>query len=180
MKEKFDLILEKDEEILNIYTPVKKKVYFLNVTMTTLLCLFVCGLTALALFVPEEGYEPAKPIMAIIPVGLFILGELLSLFLVSRWLKNTVYAITNNRILIRTGIIGVDFKSLDLSSIGATNVLVGFIDKILGGKTGTIKFGNMSSPINGANGSNFTFSNISAPYETYKHIKELIGQAKNK
>ena len=177
MTEKFQAVLDNGEDIVLSYTPNKKKVYFGNLFLMGLMLLFVCGFIALALFIPDEGLEPAKPIAVLIPIGIFIVVELITLLFTKLWLNNTFFAVTNKRILIRTGIIGVDYKSLDLKTIGATNVYVSVIDKILGGKTGSIRFGSMSSPMNN-NAVMYNFSNIVSPYETYKVIKELIETAK--
>ncbi|MCM1534217.1 MAG: PH domain-containing protein [Corallococcus sp.] len=44
--------------------------------------------------------------------------------------KNLEYAITDRRIIIRSGMIGIDFKFIDYSEIDSVNVKVGLIDKI--------------------------------------------------
>lgn len=48
-----------------------------------------------------------------------------------RW-KNTMYAVTDKRILIRNGLIGYDYKSIYYTEISNVNLRVGMIDKILG------------------------------------------------
>lgn len=179
MNEKFIDILDDGEQIKVCYKPNKKKAYLASFIVSVLILTFVCGLTALAMFVPEEGYQPADTIYALIPIGGFVLGVILALLLTKLHLNKCVYAITDKRIIIRTGIIGVDYKCMDLASIGATEVYIGFIDKLLGGKTGTIRFGSMASPINGNNSIPYAFCNITKPYETYKFIKEQIEVAKN-
>ena len=78
-----------------------------------------------------------------IPLG--ILGFIIPFFLlhlmpVWMWIGNTVrafrevknleYAITDKRIIIRSGVIGIDFKFINYTEIDSVNVKVGFIDKI--------------------------------------------------
>ena len=75
-------------------------------------------------------------------------------------------------------IFGVDFKSLDLSVIGAVNVYVSLLDKIVHKDTGSLKFGSPSSPIAGEDSSAYGFSHISQPYETCKEIKVYIDSCK--
>ena len=77
---------------------------------------------------------------------------------------------------------GTSFTAVDaiLEYIGATTVYVSLIDKLLGGKTGSIRFGSMSSPINNSSGTTYSFSSVLNPYETYKNVKEKIEKAKNK
>lgn len=90
------------------------------------------------------------------------------------------YAYSNKRIIIRTGIIGVDYKSLDLSMIGAVNVYVSLLDKLVGKNTGSITFGSMASPISAGNASSYKFANVNNPYELYKEIKNVIDDYKKK
>ncbi len=180
MEELFAPILDDDEVIESIYKPQKLKTFFSAILALGLPLLFFCGGLALALFVPEEGYKSAEPIACLIPIGIFIVCILVGCFFVNLKYKKTVYAVTNKRIIIRTGVIGVDFKSLDLSNIGAIDVYVGLLDKLLGGKTGTIRFGSASSPINGQNANNYTFKHVNNPYKTYKEIKPKIDAYKSK
>ncbi len=78
-----------------------------------------------------------------IPLG--ILGFIIPFFLlhlmpVWMWIGNTVrafrevknleYAITDKRIIIRSGVIGIDFKFINYTEVDSVNVKVGFIDKI--------------------------------------------------
>ena len=48
----------------------------------------------------------------------------------AREVKNIEYAITDKRIIIRSGMIGIDFKFINYSEIDSVNVKVGLIDKI--------------------------------------------------
>lgn len=178
MTQRFADILDNDEIIKYCYLPSKKKLYVSNFFIISLIMLFICGFMSLAMFVPEEGMEPLSAVYAVVPVGIFVVALLLTWFFTVLYVKKVTYALTNKRIIIRTGIIGVDFKSLDLKSIGATEVYVSFLDKLLGNKTGSIRFGSMSSPINGTNNIPYSFSNILQPYATYKLLKEEIEKAK--
>ena len=47
-----------------------------------------------------------------------------------REVKNLEYAITDKRIIIRSGMIGIDFKFINYTEIDSINVKVGFIDRI--------------------------------------------------
>ena len=48
----------------------------------------------------------------------------------AREVKNIEYAITDKRIIIRSGMIGIDFKFINYTEIDSVNVKVGIIDKI--------------------------------------------------
>jgi len=78
-----------------------------------------------------------------IPLG--ILGFVIPFFLLHLtpvwiWIANTVkavnevknieYAITDKRIIIRTGLVGIDFKFINYSEIDSVNIRVGLIDRI--------------------------------------------------
>lgn len=47
-----------------------------------------------------------------------------------REVKNLEYAVTDKRIIIRSGVIGIDFKFINYTEIDSVNVKVGLIDKI--------------------------------------------------
>ena len=47
-----------------------------------------------------------------------------------REVRNIEYAITDKRIIIRSGMIGIDFKFINYTEIDSVNVKVGLIDKI--------------------------------------------------
>ena len=61
--------------------------------------------------------------------------------------------------------------------IGATNVHVSLLDKIVHHNTGSIVFGSNSAPIMGQ-GSTFIFKDIIDPYKESKEIKTAIDNYK--
>lgn len=78
-----------------------------------------------------------------IPVGVFLVGcAFLLLHLTPVWIwlggiiagvkeyKNIEYAFTEKRIIVRSGIIGIDFKNIYYTSVQSVNLKVGIIDKI--------------------------------------------------
>lgn len=60
MKSKFELILDKDEEIKEVFKPNKLKLYFRSLLWSTLSLLFFCGIAILSILFPdtEEFVEP--------------------------------------------------------------------------------------------------------------------------
>ena len=48
----------------------------------------------------------------------------------AREVKNIEYAITDKRIIIRSGMVGIDFKFINYTEIDSVNVRVGLIDRI--------------------------------------------------
>ncbi len=80
--------------------------------------------------------------------------------------QNTQYALTNNRILIRTGLIGVEFQSISYMDIQNVTLKKGFIDRML--KVGDIYF--ISTVIKGQN----VFFDIEEPEKVYKAVQRLV------
>lgn len=178
MEKEFSVILDKDEIIEKAFKPNKKKVFASNVIITLFSCFWILIPCIIGVFVPdEEGFT--LPPIAILIVGICILVIIaISLIFCAIYYKNTFYAYSNKRVIIKTGILGVDYKSLDLNMIGAFNVNVGLLDKLLRTNTGTITFG--SPAMAGQNGALiYTLSSVNSPYELYKEIKENISDLKN-
>ncbi len=178
----FDCILDKDEYIIKTIRPNKKRYclvsqfgYFINFIL-----FFVIAIIFLVL-----------SLNSIVEMGFFyvIIGLSAAILLAFIWniiyvlvsYKKTFYACTNKRIIIRSGFIGVDFKTLDINMIGTINVNVSFLDKLMKKNTGRISFGSQSSPmINYQNNyvNSFAFVCLDNPYDLYKEIKEIIDRVK--
>jgi hypothetical protein len=97
-------------------------------------------------------------------------GSILNM--VRLWLVhgNTYYAITNKRLMLRSGFWGTDFKAVDYDKIADLEVNVNPIENIFG--VGTIRAfsGNTTSK-----GSRIfdNFIAVQNPYEVFKKIKEV-------
>ena len=101
-------------------------------------------------------------------LGFIIPFFLLHLMPVWMWIFNTVkafkevknleYAITDRRVIIRSGVIGIDFKFVNYTEIDSVNIKVGFIDKIF--KVGDIY---INSSVNSA-----VLWDVSNPYKNRK------------
>ncbi|MEG1528615.1 MAG: hypothetical protein RR248_05875 [Clostridia bacterium] len=177
MKEIFEQILDKDEEIIEIFKPNKRKLY----TSTLLLSIIAILVPVLACLLPTLILR-LNLLLLLIPIGVFIVGLTLTLVFLNIYYNNLYYAYTDKRLITRTGVFGIDYRFLVIDSIGATNVYVSLIDKLVARNTGSLMFGSMSSPlINSGDGANsgYRFNHIVAPYEMYKKIKAVIDQSKN-
>ena len=98
------------------------------------------------------------------------------------WYNKRVYACTDRRIIVRGGIVGVDYKFLDYKDIKASMVKVGIMDKISKTNTGTLEFGSVAAPLGATNASGtrvnpFIFWHIENPHDDHKMIKKLIADA---
>ena len=174
----FSLILNTNESILKTYKPRKLKMYFSVFFVSVIIYAWILVNTALATFLANDEEEALPLVAFIVIVCVVVLAILLEVIFVEMAYKKRMYCVTNQRLIIRCGVVGVDFKSLDLVSIGATDVYVSFIDKIARKNTGTLRFGNMSSPISNGAGM-FSFAHVERPYELYKEIKQIIDEAKS-
>lgn len=164
------LILDDDEKIVYTYKPNKTRIWFSNLLWSIVLALINIGIGLMFVFIPgEDGTKPPFEVFYIF-LAISLVVVVLTIIFTSTYYKKRVYAVTNKRVIIRGGVIGVDYKSLDLKMIGALNVYVDFIDKVLRQDTGTLRFGSMASPL-GSNQSPFSFKGIKRPYEVYKEIR---------
>lgn len=182
MENIFEPILDDNEKVIKVIKPNKFMMYFKDMFTTVVsflgmyLVLLICLMGATA--EDPSAFPPAwKTILVSLAVFVIITGVVLLvewLFL-HLYYKNVYYGYTNKRIVIRKGIFGVDYKSLDIKMIGASNVNVSILDKIMKKNTGTIQYGSMASPITGTTPiSNFVIANIEDPYGLYKEMKSYI------
>lgn len=144
MGEFFKDILENDEKIIKVVKPSKKRYWR------------AAAFFAIPLFWPH-----------------LIIMMVFSFFTLPYWYakgyKNLYYAYTNKRLIVRSGIIGVDYASLEYKDLTSSSVNVGFLDKSC--NTGTLEFVNPS-----AHGKPILFQYVEKPYELMKEIKDYISQ----
>lgn len=173
MKETFKNILDDDENIIKTFKPNKLKFYFPFYLTTSLFLVVIIG-TIIYLGVL---YEMKISHFILASIGVFALTFLITIYFVNLTYEKRVYAYSNKRILIQSGLIGIDYKSLDHEMIGATEVRVDFLDKLLNKDTGTIKFGSKASPMEHGL-TMFLFSDIEDPYNVYREVKKYIDEVK--
>ena len=112
-------------------------------------------------------------------LGFIIPFFLLHLMPVWMWIFNTVkafkevknleYAITDRRVIIRSGVIGIDFKFVNYTEIDSVNIKVGFIDKIF--KVGDIY---INSSVNSA-----VLWDVSNPYKIGRALQKVTTDIKS-
>ena len=176
MEEKFTDVLEKGEKIVKVYKPNKCK-FWTAFTLSSIFYVWIWAFTALLGAIPEEGkaFDPSLfRLLLIISCAVFVGGMLITMLFGAIYYKNRYYAYTGKRIIIRSGVIGIDFKSLEFKHLTATIVNVTFLDKIIGRNTGNLRFGSPSSPVSAMYMNPYVFKHISKPYDTLREIKEII------
>ncbi|MBQ7467161.1 MAG: PH domain-containing protein [Clostridia bacterium] len=173
----FDEVLESDEKIVKGFKPNKAKVFWSKLLLTGIPCLCIALLGLFAFLFPDK--ETSFAAALIIMIVFLVLSS--SIFACSVWFtciyfKNTYYVYTNKRVIIQTGIFGVDLKSLELKDVVTCDVRISLFDKLIRKHTGTIKFG---SGFNSGSGSSETvqdcvFAHIENPDDVCKEINEFI------
>ena len=104
-----------------------------------------------------------------IPILFFLWNFLQKLFSYS----NTSYAFTNKRVMVRTGFIGTDFKSIDYDKISDIEVTVNVIERAF--NVGTIKFFSGRTQTDDGITSKLydRWEAIPNVYETFKKVKQV-------
>lgn len=122
-----------------------------------------------------------KSIILVIIIGIiiFILGIILTHMVYTR----TNYAITNKRVIIQSGIIGRDFKSIDYDRMQNVSVDVGILGVIF--KVGSIKIFTGEMETTGGKNPRVQskydrFNYISFPYEVLKKLQIHLSNRKEK
>jgi len=86
--------------------------------------------------------------------------------------SNTAYAYSNKRVMMRTGFIGTDFKTIDYDKISDIEVTVNVIERMY--NVGTIKFFSGRTQTDEGNTSKLynSWFAIENPYEIFKLVKQ--------
>ena len=156
MEDKFKDVLNEGEEISKILKP-NKFVYVGGAVLSLLSgLLFFSIIVTIALIDTGEFY------ILFIPIILFAIAMVVTWIFMGISYKNTFYAITNKRLIVRSGIFGIDFKSMDLSDVSAVEPRVSVWVKIAGKHTGSILVGSLTRPILGYANSNNAYGAGSA------------------
>lgn len=182
----FNLILDNGETLVKTIKPNKKRYITIDLIFKILMVL-IFGVGFITIGIVSYFTNPEDPQNTL---SVFTsLGAVFSFIFISSAFynvvtyKKTIYAITDRRLIIKSGFIGSDFKSLELSSIGAVSVRVDLLDKLITPtNSGTVCFGSMSMPMSSVNGQanspSFSFKHIDNPYDIYKEVKEAIAKTK--
>ena len=97
--------------------------------------------------------------------------------------RSLLYVLTNRRLILRSGIIGLDYASLELTYVQSMNVRVDLLDKLVRPNTGNIVFSSSALPMNTNSSRNggsapFAFNYVSDPYGLFKRLQTAVDEAK--
>ena len=129
------------------------------------------------------GGFPGFPVLFLIPfivisvmVGIFpCLGGILYMVWLYFSHGNTAYAFTNKRVMLRSGVFGIDYQIIDYDKIRDTQVNVGPIEKMFG--VGSIMF-NTGEVIHKGHPMLKRFACIENPYDVFRQLKETTVNVK--
>ncbi len=179
----FSHLIEDDEKIIHVIKPRKAPCMIGAWIMGGTFVLFSVIAFAVPFLMGMEFEDWGW--MSGLYASVFLGMAVLFFVLFSLKYKSYLYCITNKKVIIRSGIIGRDFRALELESITTVDMNVDFSDKICGGTTGTIQFFNSSNATYHASGmetgyNKNGFQHIENVHEIYKEINNLIAQSKGK
>ncbi len=174
----FDEVLESDEKIIKGFKPNFARVFLSRLLLTGIPCLLIAIFGILTFLIPDQqmSYVTALIIM-LVAIMLACLMFALSVWFTCLYYKNTYYCYTNKRIIIKTGIFAVDFKSLVFDSIVSSTIYVGLLDKLLRKNTGTVYF---KTALNSESQKieKYIFAHVENASEIEKEIKNYISKQK--
>ncbi len=107
-------------------------------------------------------------------IGAFIIGQGLLKFLAKVLsFSNTAYGYSNKRVMMRTGFIGTDFKTIDYDKISDIEVNVNVVDRMYG--VGTIRFFSGRTKTDDGDVSKLydNWYAIPNPYKIFKMVKQV-------
>ena len=167
----FDSVKDSDEEILCIEKPQFIPYIFsgLGTGLFTLAFGIVWMLTTIN-FKSDDG-SSASPffwLFGLLPLlqGIYaFLNRLLSF-------SNTAYAYSNRRVMMRTGFIGTDFKTIDYDKISDIEVTVNLVERWY--NVGSIRFFSGRTETDDGHTTKLydVWSAIANPYEVFKMVKQ--------
>lgn len=134
---KVEDILEKDEKILQRLKPnakvIRLEAIFKGLPLALLWLVF--DATFIVMMVGTGAIEQAPWMIAII-IGFFAIHLLPVWIYIANVVKkiggykNIEYVFTDKRIIIRSGLVGIDFKSIYYTSLESVNLKVGLFDRL--------------------------------------------------
>jgi membrane protein YdbS with pleckstrin-like domain len=134
--------------------------FFMLPFIIILIFIAVMGILSNSMAGTLVAFASILPIL--IPISLLMGGVMLYNYLAYKYVY---YAITNKRVVIQTGLIGRDFRTVDFDQITNAAVDVGLFDKLFSKSSGSII-------ISGGLGHS-VLSNIPDPYNVFKFFKKV-------
>ena len=170
-------VLNSDEKVLWRSKPNTKSYVWAAVVKMLPIAILWLAIDSVFIFFISRGMSRGE-------IPLALLGFIVPFFLIhlapvwiwifhtvkaKREVKNLEYAITDKRIIIRSGVIGIDFKFVNYTEIDSVNIKVGIIDRIF--KVGDIY---INSSVNSA-----VLWDIENPYKIGRALQKVTTDIKS-
>ncbi len=169
-------VLNDDEKVLWRGNPNKKS-YILS-AVVKMLPIALLWLAVDSFFIVTISTQMKSGNMPLSMLGFIIPFFLIHLTPVWIWIKNIVksateiknveYAITDRRIILRSGVIGIDFKFVNFTEIDSINVKVGIVERMF--RVGDIY---VNSSVNSA-----VLQDIDNPYDIGRKLQKVVSDIK--
>lgn len=168
LPQQFEAVRDKDEEILWVGRPAFLP--FMLSGIPFLLFGLLWGAFDYFGFIRHMPKEMSGFTIPFFLLHLFpFYGSILNMFRLALVHHNTFYAITNKRLMLRSGFFGIDFKVIDYDKISDLQVTVNPLENLLG--VGTIKA--FSGRMNQNTALYDKMIGIRQPYDVFRRIKEV-------
>lgn len=155
----------------------KKNAFVINksVVMMPFALLWFCFDAFFIVTMASSG-EMKKMLFFVVPFFAFHLAPvwiwLWNVLSANRQWKNTEYAVTDKRIIIRGGTVGYSFRNIYYTEINSVDLHVGVIDRMLG--VGDILINTSGVQISAKNKSMPAILDIENPYELFNRIQKTV------
>lgn len=137
IEERFKEVLDSGEEIVKIEKPGACRFFVIQF----LIIAFAMLIISTGAILEMVEYYGVGAVWWALAVSVFcILVYMLFAFC---YYKNTFYCVTNKRVIIRSGIAGVDYKEINLEKVSNITVKRIWFDKLFKRTSGTIIFGGL-------------------------------------
>ena len=172
----FQVIRDKDEKFLWVGKPARGPFLVSGLPFLVFGCLW--GSIDYFGFIRHMGGPNGIPLGFAIPFFALHLfpfwGSVLNMLRLALVVGNTYYAVTPQRLMMRSGFWGTDFRSIDFDQIANLGVSVNPIENA--SNVGSIRFYAKMPMANGNRGSLGNFVGIANPYEVFKLIKKVLDE----
>ena len=184
----FKSVLIEDEEVKKVYKPSKMRYIYLSLVGVLPVLFIELGVIVLAtllltgvipLIDASTGkQDSALAIILYVMAGIPILVIFIILLIRIASFRNTYYAITNKRAIIRTGFTVVNYRNLNLDLVKDIDLYAGALDNMAKPKTGVVIFGMSDDSsrrhVRYDKNRHFAFTAVENPEEVKKEIKGLL------
>ena len=172
---KFDLIREPDETVSWVGRPHFVPYLISGLPVFVVGCLWLAFDINLMRGMHREHLGFAIPFFAL---HLFpFWGSLIYILWLLLSFHNVMYAITNRRLILRSGVFAPDFKRYDLKQLSAIEVSVGPFEKSVGAGSVRFTYGFATSRQGTPMPRQERFRAVDDPYAVYRQVTELAAKA---